>query len=330
MTSLIFSFVIVCSPYHSSNSSLHPLLSALSPLTAAVHVRQPHMCEHWTDVELTWLLTEKSGIEQFQRSPGSQLATNMYFFAKILSLFKMSSLVPAPDPIPAALMPDQLARRPLSVWYSEFVNLSREDYANLAAFHLLSIFHWEYLGRLKHKGLTFVFERDPASVVYLRVDRMSIENDPWTSDDFQTSLKALAPYSMPSQDQNTIDSLAKAVDWCRPLDDRGILKYFTGPNSDPPSPTSSARSLGTTRFQNPDTRPNVINVILAIHAVSKLRPNYNVWEANCWWLARSIRRFIQTEWRGEPDGPIPPGLFVDRYQTTLPGSRRNSQNLQRV
>ncbi|KAF9513237.1 hypothetical protein BS47DRAFT_1344464 [Hydnum rufescens UP504] len=211
----------------------------------------------------------------------------MYFFAKVLSLFKMSSL----------------GERPVNAWYEQFVTLSREDHARFAAFHLLSIFHWEH--------------RDPDSIIYLRVDRMSIDNDPWTCDDYQASSKALALYSKPSENQNTVESLNKAIDWCRPLDARGTFRYFTDPKSDPPSPTSSARSLGTTYFQNADTQPNILDVIIAVYAVSKLRPNYNAWEANCWWLARSIRRFIQTEWHGEPDGPIPPGVFVDRRRQQL-------------
>jgi hypothetical protein len=96
----------------------------------------------------------------------------MDFFAEISSLFKMSSPSPPPDPIPAALRPGHLARRPRSVWYTEFTNFSSEDHVSLAAFTLVSTLHGEHTGKLgRAGGLAFVFQRED-SVVYLRVDRM--------------------------------------------------------------------------------------------------------------------------------------------------------------
>jgi hypothetical protein len=252
----------------------------------------------------------------------------MYPFAKILSLFKTSSSLPPPDPIPAVLRPGRLTRRPLSIWYTEFINLSSEDHIRLMAFTLVSILHWEQTGRLRHEGLTFVFERDPLSVVYLRVDRMSIDNDAWTCEDYEKSI--WPPSSKPSEDQNSSESLSRAVNWCQPLNNEGIFRYFTDPNTNPPSPTSSAHSLGITQFRT--TQPNIVNVILAMCAVSKLQPNDNVWEVNCWWLARSIRRFIETEWRGEADidGPIPPAPFVDRCHQQLLTSLRDQDGICKI
>ncbi|KAF9513929.1 hypothetical protein BS47DRAFT_1343596, partial [Hydnum rufescens UP504] len=103
----------------------------------------------------------------------------MSFFSKLLSFLKMSDPSPPRDSIPPFLVPGNLAKRPLGVWYTQLVNLTHDESPPYTAFKLATIFHWERFEKFKHEGLTLVFERDPRSVVYLRIDRMSFENDPW-------------------------------------------------------------------------------------------------------------------------------------------------------
>ncbi|KAF9506937.1 hypothetical protein BS47DRAFT_365930 [Hydnum rufescens UP504] len=45
--------------------------------------------------------------------------------------------------------------------------------------------------------------------------------------------------------------------------------------------------------------------MLVVGAVSKAREEYHLWQANCWWLARSIRGCIERQWSQESDSPIP-------------------------
>ncbi|KAF9507919.1 hypothetical protein BS47DRAFT_1350964, partial [Hydnum rufescens UP504] len=95
----------------------------------------------------------------------------MVFFSKLLSFLKMSDPSPPRDSIPPFLVPGNLAKRPLGVWYMQLVNLTHNESHPYAAFKLATIFHWERFEKFKHE--------DPRSVVYLRIDRMSFENDPW-------------------------------------------------------------------------------------------------------------------------------------------------------
>ncbi|KAF9503431.1 hypothetical protein BS47DRAFT_1356198, partial [Hydnum rufescens UP504] len=135
----------------------------------------------------------------------------MPFFSKLLSFLKMQS-----------------SQEASGVWYTQLVNLTHDESPPYTAFKLATIFHWERFDKFKHEGLTLVFERDPRSAVYLRIDRMSFENDPWHAS-FGGSPQA-------AKDQQGAEREGRAADWCQPLDGS------SGKNS-------SLRSLGVTHFR---------------------------------------------------------------------------------
>ncbi|KAF9508199.1 hypothetical protein BS47DRAFT_1350646, partial [Hydnum rufescens UP504] len=95
----------------------------------------------------------------------------MVFFSKLLSFLKMSDPSSPHNSIPPFLLPGNLAKRPLGVWYMQLVNLMHDESPPYTAFKLATIFHWERFDKFKHE--------DSRSVVYLCIDRMSFENDPW-------------------------------------------------------------------------------------------------------------------------------------------------------
>ena len=225
----------------------------------------------------------------------------------------MSDPLPPRDSIPSLLVPGELAKKPLRIWYTDMINLTNDQNTRYITFKLTSIFHWERFGKFRHEGLTFVFERDPCSIAYLRIDRMSFENDPWQGsvDSSSGLIKSHGKSPKETEDQDDAEHKGRAADWCQPLDEEGRRKYFIQSKPSSSMKNSTVRSLGTTHFRSADTRPNVVDVVLAAYAVSRHRPKYDVWESNCWWLARSIRLFIQRQWTGEDDGPIPPGILVD-------------------
>ncbi|KAF9506919.1 hypothetical protein BS47DRAFT_1352246 [Hydnum rufescens UP504] len=103
----------------------------------------------------------------------------MAFFSKLLSFLKMSDPSTTSRLHSPLLSAGNLAKRPLGVWYTQLVNLTHDESPPYTAFKLATIFHWERFEKFKHEGLTLVFERDPRSVTYLRIDRMSFEDDPW-------------------------------------------------------------------------------------------------------------------------------------------------------
>ncbi|KAF9504713.1 hypothetical protein BS47DRAFT_1386191 [Hydnum rufescens UP504] len=145
----------------------------------------------------------------------------MVFFSKLLSFLKMSDPSPPRDSIPPFLLPGNLAKRPLGVWYTQLVNLTHDESPPYTAFKLATIFHWERFEKFKHEGLTLVFERDPRFVVYLRIDRMSFENDPWHAS--KGSSASLVPKSFggspqAAKDQEGVEREGRAADWCQPLD----------------------------------------------------------------------------------------------------------------
>lgn len=245
--------------------------------------------------------------------------TNMLLFSKVLSFFKVSDPMPPRDSIPSLLVPGELAKKPLHIWYTELVNLTNDESARYTAFKLTTIFHWERSGKFNHEGLTFVFERDPRSIVYLRVDRMSFENDPWqdSKDSSHALIKSLGISPKEAGDQDGGERNGRAADWCQPLDDDAVKKYFIPSKPSSPAKNSTVRSLGMTHFRTSDIRPSLVDVVLAAYAVSRRRPDYHFWAANCWWLARSIRLFIRTQWGGEDDGEIPRGILADMRDEEL-------------
>ena len=241
----------------------------------------------------------------------------------------MSDPLPPRDSIPALLKTGDLAKRPLYIWYAELVNLTNDQSARYTAFKLVTIFHWERSdNKFKHEGLTLAFERDPRTVVYLRIDRMSFDNDPWHgSKDSSSGGPTSGPKSFGStpeeaEDQEDGERKGRAADWCQPLEKDGIKKYFIASTTTSSTKNSSLQSLGMTHFRNVDTRPNLIDVILAAYAVSMCRQDYHLWSANCWWLARSIRLFVRTEWGGEDDRDIPQGFLVDMRDQDLVKDQR--------
>ncbi|KAF9503670.1 hypothetical protein BS47DRAFT_1356004, partial [Hydnum rufescens UP504] len=148
--------------------------------------------------------------------------------------------------------PGNLAKRPLGVWYTQLVNLTHDESPPYTAFKLATIFHWERFDKFKHEGLTLVFERDPRSVVYLRIDRMSFENDPWhASKGSSTSLvpKSFGGSPQAAKDQQGAEREGRAADWCQPLDGDAIKKYFIASKPGSSGKNSSLRSLGTTHFR---------------------------------------------------------------------------------
>ncbi|KAF9508195.1 hypothetical protein BS47DRAFT_1366102 [Hydnum rufescens UP504] len=203
----------------------------------------------------------------------------------------MSDPSPPCDSIPPFLLPGNLAKRPLGVWYTQLVNLMHDESPPYTAFKLATIFHWERFKKFKHKGLTLVFERDPHSAVYLRIDFMLFENDPWhTSKGSSDSLvpKSFGGSPQAAKDQQGAEHKGRAADRCQPLDGDAIKN-----------------------------RPSIVDVILAAYAVSMQRRKYHLWTVNYWWLAQSIRLFIRTQWGGEDDGEMPKGLLVDMRERDL-------------
>ncbi|KAF9513937.1 hypothetical protein BS47DRAFT_1382183 [Hydnum rufescens UP504] len=200
-----------------------------------------------------------------------------------------------------------LAKRPLGVWYTQLVNLTHDESPPYTAFKLATIFHWERFEKFKHEGLTLVFERDPRSVVYLRIDRMSFENDPWHA--AKGSSDSLVPKSFggspqAAKDQQGAEREGRAADWCQPLDGDAIKKYFIASKPGSSGKNSSLRSLGVTHFRAVDSRPNVVDVILARMRYRR-RDGISLVDCDCWWLARSIWLFIRTQWGGEMMGKSP-------------------------
>ncbi|KAF9515185.1 hypothetical protein BS47DRAFT_1342346, partial [Hydnum rufescens UP504] len=154
----------------------------------------------------------------------------MVFFSKLLSFLKMSDPSPPRNSIPPFLLPGNLAKRPLGVWYMQLVNLTHDE----------------------TRGLTLVFERDPRSVAYLRIDRMSFENDPWHAS--KGSSDSLVPKSFggspqAAKDQQGAEHEGRAADWCQPLDGDAIKKYFIASKPGSSGKNSSLRSLGVTHFR---------------------------------------------------------------------------------
>ncbi|KAF9515159.1 hypothetical protein BS47DRAFT_1342321, partial [Hydnum rufescens UP504] len=175
----------------------------------------------------------------------------MVFFSKLLSFLKMSDPSPPRDSIPPFLLPGNLAKRPLGVWYTQLVNLTHDESPPYTAFKLATIFHWERFEKFKHEGLTLVFERDPRFVVYLRIDRMSFENDPWHAS--KGSSASLVPKSFggspqAAKDQEGVEREGRAADWCQPLDGDVIKKHFIASKPGSSGKNSSLRSLGVTHF----------------------------------------------------------------------------------
>ncbi|KAF9508189.1 hypothetical protein BS47DRAFT_1397969 [Hydnum rufescens UP504] len=202
--------------------------------------------------------------------------------------------------IPPFLLPGNLAKRPLGVWYTQLVNLMHDESPPYTAFKLATIFNWE--------------------LVYLRINRMSFENDPWHAS--KGSSDSLVPKSFggspqAAKDQQGAERKGRAADWCQPLDGDTIKKYFIASKPGSSGKNSLLQSLSVTHFRVLDSRPNVVDVILAAYAVSTQRWKYHLWTANCWWLARSIRLFIQMQWGGEDDGEMPEGLLVDMRERDL-------------
>ncbi|KAF9506230.1 hypothetical protein BS47DRAFT_1367518 [Hydnum rufescens UP504] len=181
----------------------------------------------------------------------------------------MSDPSPPPNSIPPFLLPGNLASRGL----------------------LATIFHWEHFDKFKHEGLMLVFERDPHSTVYLQIDHMLFENDPWHA--AKGSSDSLVPKSFGGspqavKDQQGVEREGRAVDWCQPLNGDMIKKYFIASKPGSSGKNSSLQSLSVTHFQVVDSCPNIVDVILAAYA-----------------------------WGGEDDGEMPEGLLVDMRERDL-------------
>ncbi|KAF9508103.1 hypothetical protein BS47DRAFT_1366193 [Hydnum rufescens UP504] len=175
----------------------------------------------------------------------------------------MSEPLPPCDSIPLFLVLGNLAKWPLGVWYTQLVNLTHDESPPYTAFKLATIFHWECFEKFKHEGLMLVFEQNPHSVVYLHIDHMLFENDPWhASKESSVNLVPKSSRGSPQavKDQEDAEHEGRAADWCQPLDG-DMIKRSSKKNS-------LLQSLGMTHFQVVDTCPNLFNVILAMYAIS--------------------------------------------------------------
>ncbi|KAF9518862.1 hypothetical protein BS47DRAFT_163120 [Hydnum rufescens UP504] len=181
-----------------------------------------------------------------------------------------------------------------------------EQITACSRFFLSKIWHWERDGGFRHEGLTFEFIRHDRATVCIKVDRLSYDNDPYTSTVKAFNLSG-ADILAESRDQDSETSLLKAKDWMQILTRNECASFF---HPSPPSnrPHLSMKSLGTTTFSNAersDPPPTLIDVMLVVGAVSKAREEYHLWQANCWWLARSVRGCIERQWSQESDSRIP-------------------------
>ncbi|KAF9518854.1 hypothetical protein BS47DRAFT_1337696 [Hydnum rufescens UP504] len=153
----------------------------------------------------------------------------MVFFSKLLSFLKMSDPSPPCNSIPPFLLPGNLTKRPLGVWYMQLVNLMHDKSPPYTAFKFATIFHWERFEKFKHEGLTLVFGQDPRSTMYLRIDCMLFENDPWHAS--KGSSDSVVPKSFggspqAAKDQQGAEHKGRVADWCQLLNGDVIKKYF--------------------------------------------------------------------------------------------------------
>ena len=249
------------------------------------------------------------------------MAFVVVFLQKYLSISHESKL-------PGSLKP---VRKPVGDWLHSLLIFPAKCDA-CSEFELRRIWHWERVGKFRHEGLTFQFCRRgelagrtrDENTVFIKVDRCSYDGDPYNivqaSDDFSSSSLTLTtgPKSL-SANQDSHESKQNAKDWLYVLDKNEAEKYF---HPSPPRQkfplvmfgATEIMSLGTTTFP-PNSSPDLVDVVMAVAAVSTTRRDYGAWEANCWWLARSIRMFIETEWGVRPDHEAPdkqiPGTMLD-------------------
>ncbi|KAF9506936.1 hypothetical protein BS47DRAFT_365815 [Hydnum rufescens UP504] len=96
------------------------------------------------------------------------------FLGKLVSLFQMSQ---ASGSLPSSLQPQ---RKPISDWCRSTL-FEVEQITACSRFFLSKIWHWERDGGFRHEGLTFEFIRHDRATVCIKVDRLSYDNDPYTS-----------------------------------------------------------------------------------------------------------------------------------------------------
>ncbi|KAF9515350.1 hypothetical protein BS47DRAFT_1342062 [Hydnum rufescens UP504] len=231
------------------------------------------------------------------------------FLGKVASIFHSSEPQLS---LPGSLCPH---RKSVNDWCNG-VLIAVEETASCSEFHLSKLWHWERSGLFRHEGLTFEFARNDSARVYIKVDRCSYDNDPYTSSVSLLNISGGATRTE-SLDQDSDNSLLRAKDWVHVLSREELAIYFRS------SPANTRfkdviKSLGTIDFTRGKSTvpppPNLMDVMLVVKAVSRVRKEYRIWQANCWWLARSIRAFIESKWSRKADSPLP-NITIARFDT---------------